>query len=81
MIKVNIHEAKAHFSEYLAKVEKGEYLVICKRNMPIAEIRPIPHASTEERPIGLAKGKIKISKDFFKKLPKNILDSFYGDES
>ena len=45
MIKLNIHEAKTHLSKYLAKLAKGETIVLCKRNTPIAEIRSL--AQTE----------------------------------
>ncbi len=41
MIRVNIHEAKTHLSKYLEKVAEGETIILCKRNVPIAEIRPI----------------------------------------
>lgn len=32
MIRVDIHEAKARLSEYLARLGEGDVLVICKRN-------------------------------------------------
>lgn len=38
MIKTGIKEARQHFTEYLAKVEKGEEIIITKRNEPIAKI-------------------------------------------
>ena len=41
MLKLNIHEAKTHLSRYLAKLKKGETIILCKRNKPIAEIRPL----------------------------------------
>ncbi len=31
-----------------------------------------------KRPIGLAKGKLKITKSFFKPLPDKLLDAFEG---
>jgi hypothetical protein len=31
-----------------------------------------------KRPIGLAKGKVKITKSFFKPLPDELLDAFEG---
>lgn len=39
MLKVNIAQAKAHLSKYLESVERGETVVLCRRNVPIAEIR------------------------------------------
>jgi antitoxin (DNA-binding transcriptional repressor) of toxin-antitoxin stability system len=80
MIKLNIHEAKTHLSKYLGLLEKGESILLCKRNMPIAEIRPIRQPRKDKRPIGLGKGTFKIPKSFFKPLPKEIENSFYGDE-
>src|SRR5437899_9242427 len=41
MIKVNIFEAKAKLSEYLNRLKRGERVIICKRNHPIAELRLI----------------------------------------
>jgi prevent-host-death family protein len=41
MIKTGIKEARQHFTEYLSRVEKGEEIIITKRNEPIARISPI----------------------------------------
>ena len=80
MIKLNIHEAKTHLSKYLELLEKGESILLCKRNVPIAEIRPIPQPRKTQRPIGLGKGAFKIPKSFFKPLPKEVEHSFYGED-
>ena len=81
MIKVNIYEVKAHFSEYLSKIEKGECVVVCKRNIPIAEIRPIHLKPKKPRPIGLAKGSFEILPSFFEPLPDEIIESFTTPKS
>ena len=78
MIKINVHEAKTHLSRYLEKIARGESIVLCKRNTPIAEIRPIPLPRKQKRPIGLAKGSFKVPKKFFEPLPAEVLDAFYG---
>lgn len=78
MIRLNIYEAKTHLSEYLTKVEAGETIVLCKRNKPIAEIRPLPARPRELRPIGLAKGVFRIPDSFFAPLPAEILSEFEG---
>lgn len=78
MIKLNIHEAKTHLSRYLDRLVKGEYIVLCRRNVPIAEIRPLPQAPKKRRPIGLAKGQFEIPEGFFEPLPPELLDSFHG---
>jgi len=42
MIKLNIHEAKIDQSAYLDRLAQGEIIILCKGNVPIAEIRPLP---------------------------------------
>ncbi len=78
MIRLNIHEAKTHLSAYLKRLSQGETILLCKRNIPIAEIRPLPPPRTKKRPLGLAKGKFKVPKEFFAPLPPDVLKSFYG---
>ena len=46
MIKTGIKEARQHFTEYLAKVEKGEEIIITKRNEPIARISSLKTRGT-----------------------------------
>jgi len=80
MIRLNIHEAKTHLSRYLGKLARGETILLCKRNIPIAEIRPLsPHRKTK-RPIGLAKGKFKVPPAFFEPLPAELIKAFHGEE-
>jgi antitoxin (DNA-binding transcriptional repressor) of toxin-antitoxin stability system len=78
MIKLNVHEAKTHLSRYLQRLLRGESILLCKRNIPVAEIRPLPSQRKIKRPIGLAKGKFKIPPEFFKPLPSDMLASFHG---
>lgn len=78
MIRLNVHEAKTRLSEYLAKVEKGETIQLCRRNVPIAEIRPLAQPPRGKRPIGLAKGLVKVHKSFYEPLPDDLLDEFEG---
>ena len=78
MLKVNVAEAKAKLSEYLASVAEGETVVICNRNVPVAELRAIPQATRAPRPIGLAKGKFRVPPRFFEPLPDEILAAFRG---
>ena len=65
-------------SRYLDRLAQGETIVLCKRNIPIAEIRPIPPDITTERPIGLGKGEFSVPAEFFEPLPSDIIDSFEG---
>jgi antitoxin (DNA-binding transcriptional repressor) of toxin-antitoxin stability system len=78
MIRLNIHEAKAHLSKYLPRLAKGETILLCKRNVPIAEIRPLPGASRRARPIGLDRGRFAVPAEFFDPLPDTLLDAFEG---
>ena len=41
MFKTGVKEARQHFTEYLSRVEKGEEIIITKRNEPIARISPM----------------------------------------
>ncbi|HWR59544.1 MAG TPA: type II toxin-antitoxin system prevent-host-death family antitoxin [Thermodesulfovibrionales bacterium] len=79
MIKLNIHEAKTHLSHYLEEVERGETILLCKRNRPLAEIRPLAVRRSKQRPIGLAKGKFTVPASFFEELPEETLALFQGE--
>jgi prevent-host-death family protein len=78
MIVVNTHEAKARLSEYLEAAAGGERVLICKRNQPVAELRPVAAARTELRPVGGAKGRLVVPDAFFEPLPADVLDGFEG---
>lgn len=80
MIRLNTHEAKTHLSRYLAELKAGEVIVLCRRNVPIAEIRPLPVHRTEDRPIGLAQGEFEVPEEFFEPLPEEMLGAFEGRE-
>jgi prevent-host-death family protein len=81
MLSVNIHEAKAKLSEYLAAVEAGETVQICRRNVPIAEIVPLPQPRKEPRPVGLGPREegYEIPDSFFEPLPDELLKAFNGE--
>lgn len=78
MIKLNIHEAKTHLSRYLKKLKSGEVILLCRRNVPIAEIRALPPERKSARPIGLARGTFEIPDAFFLPLPEETLAGFEG---
>jgi len=78
MIKLNINQAKTHLSKYLARLRQGETIVVCKRNSPIAEIRPLRQPRTRKRPIGLAAGEFTIPASFFDPLPEDMVVAFGG---
>lgn len=76
MIVVNIHEAKAKLSEYLDQVARGERVVICKRNRPIAELHAVGQVRTEPRPVGGGPFKFEVPDSFFAPLPDEVLEAF-----
>ena len=78
MIQINIAEAKARLSRYLENVERGETVVLCRRNVPIAEIRPLSKPPTHERPVGIDRG-MTVPDSFFQPLPDEILEAFGAD--
>lgn len=81
MIRLNVHEAKTHLSGHLKRVAKGESILLCNRNTPVAEIRPLPAPRKTKRPLGLAKGAFKIPEEFFKPLPASVVKAFRGERS
>ena len=76
MIVVNIHEAKAKLSEYLDAVAKGERVLICKRNQPVAELRAVEQKRTEPRLIGGGPYHFEVPASFFEPMPDEFLDAF-----
>lgn len=78
MIQVNIHQAKTHLSRYLERVAAGETVVLCRRNLPVAEIRPLPQSPPKPRPFGLAKGTFSVPPSFFEPLPEEEIAAFEG---
>jgi prevent-host-death family protein len=79
MIQINVHEAKAKLSEYLAAVEAGEIVQICRRNVPIAQLTPLPRPDAMPRPVGLAcDAGCDIPESFFEPLPEALLAAFNG---
>jgi prevent-host-death family protein len=78
MIKVNIADAKVHLSRYLEKVEAGETVLICRRNVPVAELRAVASTRRRPRPFGLARGELTVPDDFDEPLPDDVIEAWYG---
>lgn len=64
MVHVNVHDAKTHLSRYLADVERGEVVVLCRHNKPIAEIRPISAERYNNRVFGSDRGLVTLGETF-----------------
>jgi antitoxin (DNA-binding transcriptional repressor) of toxin-antitoxin stability system len=78
MVRLNIHEAKTYLSVCLKRVAKGESILLCNRNTPVAEIRPLPAPRKTKRPLGLAKGAFKVPEEFFKPVSASVIKAFRG---
>jgi prevent-host-death family protein len=75
MRAVNIHEAKTHLSRLIARVVRGEEIILAKAGRPVAKIVPLTPQATRRTP-GTARGKISISPDFDAPLPKDLQKQF-----
>jgi len=75
MKEINVYEAKARLSEYLDMVERGVRVVICRRNQPVAELRPVAAVRTAPRPLGGTV--LDVPDGFFQPLPEDLESAFY----
>ena len=78
MTTVNIHEAKTHLSRLLAKVARGDEVIIARGGKPIARLVPIQKAKRMDHLLDLDKGRLWIVEDFDAPLPEEILAAFEG---
>jgi antitoxin (DNA-binding transcriptional repressor) of toxin-antitoxin stability system len=64
---INLNEVKSRLSYYAKLVKSGETIIICDRNKPFAEIRPLPDPAkpAPKRQLGLMKGMCPVGPDFF----------------
>jgi prevent-host-death family protein len=46
MQRARVAQLKAHLSQYLARVRRGDTVVVCDRNTPIARL--VPYAETDD---------------------------------
>ena len=65
MIQININEAKSKLSKYTRLVKSGETVILCDRNKPFAEIRPLDRRGSTPRVFGMSKGMFKLGPEFF----------------
>ena len=75
MTTVSIRQAKTHFSKLIARVCKGEEIVLAKAGKPVAKI--VPYAPAPKRRVpGSARGLVKIYDNFDDPLPKEFMRAF-----
>jgi antitoxin (DNA-binding transcriptional repressor) of toxin-antitoxin stability system len=80
MMRANVHEIKAHLSKYLRRLASGkdDVVVVCVRNVPVAELRATRASRQTPRPIGLERERFRVPASFFDPLPEATLDAFEG---
>ena len=71
---VNISDAKAQLSALIARVMKGQEILIGKAGKPVAKLVPFDH-SEEPRQPGALRDQIVIGEDF-DELPEDIAAAF-----
>ena len=80
MIRLDIHEAKTQLSRCLDRLEKGETqsIILFRRNVPIAEIRPLSKEPRRPAPAGRWAGSFAVTEAFFEPLPDELIQAFEG---
>lgn len=76
-----MHDAKTNLSRYVAELKEGESVLLCRRNVPVAEIRALPETMREPREPGRWRGRLEVPDTFFQPLPDELLDAFGEPES
>lgn len=69
MKAVDVREVKTHLSRVLARVARGEEIVIAKAGKPIARLVPVGQPE-RERMLGFDRGRVVIADDFDAPLPE-----------
>lgn len=76
-MRVSVTEAKARLSALIDRAVAGEEIVITRHGRPVAKLVGAD-ALREPRKLGLLKGRVRISPDFDRPLPADLLDAFEG---
>ena len=75
---INVHAAKTHFSRLLARVEKGEEIIIARGGKPVAKLMPIRPSLKDRAPFGFMKDSIVYMADDFDAPMPEFEDAFYN---
>ena len=80
MTQPNIHEVRENLAEYIAAAQRGEEVLICRRNQPVARLIAVsPAAPRRPRPLGKAPDAGQPLPDgFFEPLPEALLAALAG---
>lgn len=77
-LSVNIHDAKTNLSKYIAQVQLGATVTVCKNGEPVAQILPFPKKKStwDMRGIGKHMFKGPLRDDFNDELTDEELPGF-----
>lgn len=78
MSEFSVHEAKAHFSELLKRVEAGETVIVTRHSKPVAELKPV-NVVAESRRLGAHEGWFEAPEEAFAPLTDEELKDWFGD--
>jgi prevent-host-death family protein len=74
-IVFNVHQAKTHLSELLARAERGEDVVIARDGVAAVRLVPVHEVGSPRTP-GTARGMIELRDDFDAPMPPEFLAAF-----
>ena len=83
MTTMNIHEARAHFSQLLEAVGRGEEVIIARSGVPVARIIPEPERPVERHKVrlGLFADQVKVvDPDWHLPMSDDDIREMFGDE-
>jgi antitoxin (DNA-binding transcriptional repressor) of toxin-antitoxin stability system len=78
MTTISVREMERDPLGCLRRVEEGETLLVVRDDRAVAEIKPVPAAARQPRPIGLCAGEFAVPDDFDQPLPEDVLRDFEG---
>ena len=81
MSRIEIEDFQQSVEEHVDSLRPGEKIVLCRDGSLIAEVRTPPQQRTKTRELGLAKGQIVVTDEFFEPLPDEILEIFEGRDA
>ena len=75
MSTISVHDADQDWARLLARVTRGEEVIIYREGRPVARLLPLGPAATRRSP-GSAAGQVVIRDDIDAPLPDDVLELF-----
>jgi len=73
---ISVHEAKAHFSDLLRRVEAGETIIVTRHNTPIVELKPL---NAKPIVLGAFEGEFAVPPTAFAPITQDEMKEWYGE--